>query len=118
VGRGIRGIGTRIAEGDVVGFLRLASLPPLEVDDAALTRLEHATAILRRDGGTGLFVWVAVGTPTSLATVALSESTPLVIEYDSAATYEPDRAAVKRLLSRARGTTGEWIIGRLADRGR
>jgi len=99
-----------------MGFLKLASLPPLQVDDVALTRLEYATAILRRDGDSGLLVWVAEGTPTSFATVALSESTPMVIEYDSADATEPDIASVTRLLVRARGATGEWIIGRLADR--
>ncbi|MBO0985794.1 hypothetical protein, partial [Rathayibacter sp. SD072] len=64
----------------------------------------------------GLLVWVAEGTPTTFATVALSESTPMVIEYDSADATEPDVASVTRLLVRARGATGEWIIGRLADR--
>jgi hypothetical protein len=99
-----------------MGYLKLASLPSLQVDDTALTRLEYATAILRRDGDSGLLVWVAEGTPMSVATVSLSESTPMVIEYDSAEATEPDIASVTRLLMRARGTTGEWIIGRLADR--
>ncbi|OOB90089.1 hypothetical protein [Rathayibacter sp. VKM Ac-2630] len=99
-----------------MGVLKLASLPSLQVDDATLTRLEYATAILRRDGGSGLFVWVAEGTSLSVATVALSESTPMVIEYDSAEPDEPDIASVTRLLVRARSATGEWIIGRLADR--
>jgi hypothetical protein len=99
-----------------MGVLKLASLPSLQVDDTTLTRLEYATAILRRDGGSGLFVWVAEGTPMSVAAITLSESTPMVIEFDSAEPDEPDIASVTRLLVRARGATGEWIIGRLADR--